>query len=354
MKKGKEINYNEFKGKIILITGGTGTFGRAFLDKMLKTEVEKILIFSRDEKKQFDMQRSYMDSRIKYYIGDVRDYNSIIDVMKGVDFVFHAAALKQVPSCEFQPMEAVKTNILGTNNVLTAAVECEVKKIVCLSTDKATYPATAMGMTKAIMEKLFIEKARKVDSNKTLICGTRFGNILCSRGSVIPVFVNQIKQGKPITITEPNMTRYINDINEAIDLVLFAFNNAEPGDIMVQKAPACSIGDLAQAVREIFNAKNDLHIIGLRHAEKMYEALITKEEYVNTTEYEDYFSIKADLRDAYYEKHFETTREGKLPIIGKNEYSSDNSKKLTVAEIKKKLLKTDFIQNELKGWNDGK
>lgn len=350
MKKEKEINYEDFKGKTILITGGTGTFGTAFLEKLLNTEVKNIYVFSRDEKKQYDMQRKYMDTRIKYFIGDVRDYESIIEVMKGVDYVFHAAALKQVPTCEFHPFEAVKTNIMGTNNVLNAAIECGVKKIVCLSTDKATYPATAMGMTKALMEKLFISKARKVDPEKTLICGTRFGNILCSRGSVVPVFVNQIKNGQPLTVTEPTMTRYVNDVNEAIDLVLFAFNNASAGDIMVEKAPACTIGDLAIAVKELFGVDNEIHIIGLRHAEKMYETLVTKEEYINVDEYDNYFSIKADMRDANYEKHFETTSEGHTPLVGTDEYNSDNTRILTIPEIKEKLLKTEFIKEELEKW----
>lgn len=354
MKKGKIINYDEFKGKTLLITGGTGTFGRALLNKMLQTEVAKIIIFSRDEKKQYDMQRMINDERVRYFIGDTRDYSAISEAMKDVNYVFHAAALKQVPSCEFHPLEAIKTNVLGTENVLNSAIKNGIQKIVCLSTDKATYPTTAMGMSKALMEKLFISKARKVDPKKTLICGTRFGNILCSRGSVIPLFINQMKNGMPMTITEPNMTRFVNDINDAINLVLFAFNNAGPGDIMVEKAPACTIGDLAQAVKEIFNSDCDTKIIGLRHAEKMHEPLVTKEEFINAIEYEDYYCIKADMRDLNYEKHYEASKEGKRALVGTDEYNSNNTKRLTIPEIKEKLLSIEFIQHELEEWNNGK
>ena len=256
-----------FKNKTLLITGGTGSFGHAVLNRFLKTDIKEIRIFSRDEKKQDDMRNQYHDHKIKFYIGDVREENSIKNAMYGVDYVFHAAALKQVPSCEFFPIEAVKTNIIGTDNVLNAAISCGVDKVICLSTDKAAYPVNAMGTSKAMMEKVFVAKSRNVQ--KTLICGTRYGNVMCSRGSVIPLFIEQIKKGLPLTVTEPNMTRYIMSLEEAVELVIFAFENAQPGDIMVQKAPACTVKDLAQAVKELFQAKNEIKIIGIRHGEKM-------------------------------------------------------------------------------------
>ena len=263
------------KGKKLLITGGTGSFGNAVLKRFLDTEVEEIRIFSRDEKKQVDMRRVYQNDKIQYYIGDVRDLNSIRQAMYDIDYVFHAAALKQVPNCEFFPLEAVKTNVLGTDNVLTAAIDSGVKKVICLSTDKAAYPVNAMGASKALMEKVFIARARTVSPDRTLICGTRYGNVMCSRGSVIPLFIEQIKAGKPLTVTNPNMTRFMMSLEEAVDLVLFTFVHAQSGDIMVQKAPACTIGILAQALQELFGVKNEIQVIGVRHGEKLYETLLT-------------------------------------------------------------------------------
>ena len=267
-----------FTNKTLLITGGTGSFGNAVLKRFLNTDIGEIRIFSRDEKKQDDMRNEYKNGKIKFFIGDVRNLDSVKNGIYGVDYIFHAAALKQVTYCEFFNMEAVKTNVIGTDNVLTAAIEAGVKKVICLSTDKAAYPVNAMGTSKAMMEKVFVAKSRTVDPDKTLICGTRYGNVMCSRGSVIPLFIEQIKKGQPITITEPKMTRYIMSLEEAVELVLFAFEHAMQGDIMVQKAPACTIGDLAQAVKELFNADNEIKIIGIRHGEKMYETLLTKEE----------------------------------------------------------------------------
>ena len=272
------------KGKKLLITGGTGSFGNAVLKRFLDTEVEEIRIFSRDEKKQVDMRRVYQNDKIQYYIGDVRDLNSIRQAMYDIDYVFHAAALKQVPNCEFFPLEAVKTNVLGTDNVLTAAIDSGVKKVICLSTDKAAYPVNAMGASKALMEKVFIARARTVSPDRTLICGTRYGNVMCSRGSVIPLFIEQIKAGKPLTVTNPNMTRFMMSLEEAVDLVLFTFAHAQSGDIMVQKAPACTIGILAQALQELFGIKNEIQVIGVRHGEKLYETLLTKEECVNAVD----------------------------------------------------------------------
>ena len=293
-----------FAGKTLLITGGTGSFGNAVLKRFLDTDIKEIRIFSRDEKKQDDMRHLYHNDKIKYHIGDVRDLASIKNAMYGVDYVFQAAALKQVPSCEFFPMEAVKTNVFGTDNVLTACIEAGVKKVICLSTDKAAYPINAMGTSKAMMEKVFVAKSRTVAPDRTMICGTRYGNVMCSRGSVIPLFIEQIKAGKPLTVTEPKMTRFIMSLEEAVDLVLFAFENAQSGDILVQKAPACTIEVLAQAVKELFHADNPVKVIGIRHGEKMYETLLTKEECARATDLGNFYRVPCDKRDLNYDKYF--------------------------------------------------
>ncbi len=294
-----------FKDKTLLITGGTGSFGNAVLKRFLDTDIGEIRIFSRDEKKQDDMRHLYNNDKIKYYIGDVRDKQSIKNAMHGVDYVFHAAALKQVPSCEFFPIEAVKTNVIGTENMLNAAIECSVKKIICLSTEKAAYPVNAMGTSKAMMDKVFVATSRTLSDDKTLICGTRYGNVLCSRGSVVPLFVEQIKAGKPMTVTEPKMTRFVMTLEEAVDLVLFAFENAQNGDILVQKAPACTIEVLAQAVKDIFHADNTpIQVIGIRHGEKMYETLLTNEECAHAIDMGNFYRVPADKRDLNYDKFF--------------------------------------------------
>lgn len=336
-----------FKDKTLLITGGTGSFGNAVLKRFLNTDIGEIRIFSRDEKKQDDMRKEYHSDKIKYYIGDVRNLQSVKDAMHDVDYVFHAAALKQVPSCEFFPMEAVNTNILGTNNVLDAAIAHGVKKVICLSTDKAAYPINAMGISKAMMEKVFVAKSRTVDPSKTLICGTRYGNVMASRGSVIPLFVEQIKAGKPITITNPNMTRFLMSIEEAVELVVFAFKNAKTGDIMVQKAPASTIGDLAKAILEIFNADNEIKVIGTRHGEKQYETLLTSEEHLIAEDFGNYFRIPADTRDLNYDRYFTSGNVEAHEIV---DYNSNNTTLLTVEQIKEKLLSLEYIQNELLSW----
>jgi len=336
-----------FKNKTLLITGGTGSFGNAVMRRFLNTEIKEIRIFSRDEKKQDDMRKLYNNDKLKFYIGDVRDIASIKNAMHGVDFVFHAAALKQVPSCEFFPIEAVKTNILGTDNVLTAAIECHVKKVICLSTDKAAYPINAMGISKAMMEKVFVAKSKTVDSNETLICGTRYGNVMASRGSVIPLFVDQIKAGKPITITDPKMSRFLMSLEEAVELVIFAFKNAHAGDIMVQKSPASTVGDLAQAIKELFKAENEIKIIGTRHGEKLYETLLTQEENVAAQDLGNYFRVPADQRDLNYDKYFV---EGEPLLSSETDYNSHNTQLLNVEEIKTKLLSLEYIQEELKSW----
>jgi len=325
-----------------LITGGTGSFGKAVLKRFLNMDIKEIRILSRDEKKQDDMRKQYRDSKIKFIVGDVRDLQSVKNAMNDVDYVFNAAALKQVPSCEFFPMEAVKTNIIGTDNVLTAAIEAGVKKVICLSTDKAAYPINAMGISKAMMERTFVAKSRT--AGKTLICGTRYGNVMCSRGSVIPLFVEQIKAGKPLTITDPGMTRFLMNLNEAVDLVLFAFLNAMPGDIMVQKAPASTIGDLAQAVKELFNVDNPIDYIGIRHGEKRYETLLTREECLHATDLGNFYRVPADNRDLNYEKYFE---QGKTEKVMLEEFTSDNTKRLNIEQIKEKLLTTDYILEEI-------
>lgn len=339
-----------FKNKTLLITGGTGSFGNAVLEQFLNSEIKEIRIFSRDEKKQDDMRRYYQNDKIKYYIGDVRDIGSLKNAMHDVDYIFHAAALKQVPSCEFFPVEAVKTNVLGTDNMLTAAIESGVKKIICLSTDKAAYPVNAMGISKAMMEKTFIAKSRTVSQDKTLICGTRYGNVMASRGSVIPLFVQQIKSGKPLTVTDPKMTRFIMSLDEAVELVLYAFKHAESGDIMVQKSPACYIGDLAQAIKEIFNADNEIQIIGTRHGEKSYEVLLTKEEASKAIDMGNFYRVPADNRDLNYEK----LEAGSHEISRAEEYNSNNTKILSIEEIKEKLISLEFIREELAKWGISK
>ncbi|KUF32093.1 MULTISPECIES: polysaccharide biosynthesis protein [unclassified Lysinibacillus] len=339
-----------FTNKILLITGGTGSFGNAVLKRFLNTDIKEIRIFSRDEKKQDDMRKLYQHSKIKFYIGDVRDIQSIHTAMYNVDYVFHAAALKQVPSCEFFPLEAVKTNILGTDHVLTAAIQAGVKKMICLSTDKAAYPVNAMGISKAMMEKTFIAKSRMVDPHHTLICGTRYGNVMASRGSVIPLFIEQIKAGKPLTITDPNMTRFMMTLDEAVELVLYAFSHAQNGDIMVQKSPAATIANLAQALLEIFQANNAIQIIGTRHGEKMYEVLCTKEESAKAVDMGNFYRIPADNRDLNYGKYLD---EGSPKITLTDEYNSNNTQQLSVADIKEKLLTLPLIQEELLYWTGG-
>ena len=336
-----------FSGKTLMITGGTGSFGGAVLERFLNTDIGEIRIFSRDEKKQDDMRHHYRSDKIKYYIGDVRDIASVRNALYGVDYLFHAAALKQVPSCEFFPVEAVKTNVLGTDNVLTACIEAGVRKVICLSTDKAAYPVNAMGTSKAMMEKVFVAKARTVSPDKTLICGTRYGNVMCSRGSVIPLFIEQIKAGQPLTVTEPGMTRFIMSLEEAVELVLFAFEHAKSGDIMVQKAPACTIGVLAQAVKELFHADNPLKVIGIRHGEKMYETLLTNEECVHALDMGDFYRVPADVRDLNYDKYVVKGNTERNPLT---EFNSNNTKLLDVEQVKEKLLALPYIQQELKGW----
>lgn len=332
-----------FKDKILMITGGTGSFGNAVLRRFLDTDIKEIRILSRDEKKQDDMRKAYQNNKIKFYLGDVRNLQSIQSTLFGVDYIFHAAALKQVPSCEFFPMEAVKTNIIGMDNVLTAAINEGVQKVICLSTDKAAYPINAMGISKAMMERVFVAKSRTTD--KTIICGTRYGNVMGSRGSVIPLFIDQIKQGKPLTVTDPNMTRFIMSLEEAVELVLFAFANAHRGDIMVQKAPACTIGVLAQAVKEVLQADNPIQYIGIRHGEKLYETLLTREECFHAQDLGEYIRVPADNRDLNYEQYFEIGKTEK-PLL--TEYTSRNTVLLTLEQVKEKLYSLDCIQKELK------
>jgi UDP-glucose 4-epimerase len=335
-----------FANNILLITGGTGSFGNAVLRRFLHTDIKEIRVLSRDEKKQEDMRIELNSSNVKFYIGDVRNYDSVFTAMDGVDFVFHAAALKQVPSCEFYPLEAVRTNILGTENVLNAALANKVKKVICLSTDKAVYPINAMGISKAMMEKLMVAKARMIDGSKTVCTGTRYGNVMASRGSVIPLFVKQIREGKPLTVTDPDMTRFLMSLDDAVDLVLYAFINARQGDIFVQKAPASTIMDLALAVRELFTADNEIRIIGTRHGEKLYETLLTREELAKAEDLGGYFRIVPDDRDLNYGKYF---TEGQEQISRLQDYNSHNTQRLTIPEIKEKLLKLTFIQQELSG-----
>ena len=335
-----------FKDKTLLITGGTGSFGNTVLKRFLDTDIKEIRIFSRDEKKQDDMRRIYNNDKLKFYIGDVRNLESIREAVKDVDYIFHAAALKQVPSCEFFPMEAVRTNIIGTDNVLTAGIDEGVRKIVCLSTDKAAYPINAMGTSKAMMEKVIVAKSRMVSPTKTTICITRYGNVMASRGSVIPLFIEQIKSNKPLTITNPDMTRFLMNLDEAVDLVLFAFEHANQGDLFVQKSPASTIKDLAQALKELFAANNEIKIIGTRHGEKSDETLMTREERIKCEDLINYFRVPADTRDLNYDKLFNADYREVRKIV---EYSSDNTERLDVKLIKEKLMTVDFVREELKG-----
>jgi len=339
-----------FHGKTLLITGGTGSFGNAVLNRFLDTDIGEIRIFSRDEKKQDDMRHEYQAKypqhagKIKFYIGDVRNIDSLRDAVRGVDFIFHAAALKQVPSCEFFPMEAVRTNVEGTDNVLTAAIDAGVKRIVCLSTDKAAYPINAMGISKAMMEKVISAKARNVPAEHTTICCTRYGNVMCSRGSVIPLFIEQIKKGEPITITDPNMTRFLMSLEEAVDLVLFAFEHARPGDLFIQKADACTIADLAKGVQQLFG-DTGTRIIGTRHGEKLYETLMTREEKLKAEDMGGYFRVAADGRDLNYDKYFV---KGQVATEAEEAYTSHNTVRLDVQGVVDKLVKLDYIQEELR------
>ena len=340
---------SEFTGKTLLITGGTGSFGNAVLNRFLKTDIGEIRIFSRDEKKQDDMRHEFQAKmpeaakKIKFYIGDVRDLQSVRNAMHGVDYIFHAAALKQVPSCEFFPMEAVKTNVIGTDNVLTAAIDEGVKSVICLSTDKAAYPVNAMGITKALEERVAIAKSRT--TNKTKICCTRYGNVMCSRGSVIPLWIEQIKNGQPITITDGSMTRFIMSLHEAIDLVIFAFEHGVSGDIFVQKSPACTIGVLAQAVKELFAPESEINVIGIRHGEKMYETLLTNEECANAVDMGNFYRVPADNRDLNYDNFFAFGDKNRNVL---HEFNSSNTELLTVEQVKQKLLSLEYIREELK------
>ena len=335
-----------FKNKILLITGGTGTFGNAVLRRFLETEIKEIRIFSRDEKKQEDQRISLANPKVKFFIGDVRNYDSIVPAMQDVDYVFHAAALKQVPSCEFFPIEAIRTNVLGAENVMNAAMACQVKNLIVLSTDKAVYPINAMGMSKALMEKLMVAKARMYGDKKTIFCGTRYGNVMASRGSVIPLFLKQIQDGTPLTLTDPNMTRFMMTIDDAVDLVLCAFQNGNPGDIFVQKAPAATIGVLAEALLKLFNAKNEVRIIGTRHGEKLYETLLTREEMAKAEDMGNYFRVPADVRDLNYNCYFV---EGQEEVSLKEDYNSHNTTRLDVDGMTNLLLKLDIVQRALKG-----
>jgi len=333
-----------FNGKCLLITGGTGSFGNAVLKRFLDTDIKEIRIFSRDEKKQDDMRQFYNNKKIKYYIGDVRSYDSINSAMKGVDYVFQAAALKQVPSCEFFPVEAVRTNVLGCENVLNAAIENNVGRVIVLSTDKAVYPINAMGMSKALSEKVMVAKSRNLSGPGMVFCGTRYGNVMASRGSVIPLFVEQIKKGNPLTVTDPNMTRYMMTLEDAVDLVLFAFENGNPGDIFVQKSPAATIEVLAKALIELYKSKSEIKVIGTRHGEKLYETLVNREEMVKAEDMGNYFRIPADTRDLNYNGFF---LEGQAQISQMEEYNSHNTARLNVEEMKELLLKLDFIKEEV-------
>lgn len=342
-----------FKDKTLMITGGTGSFGNVVLNRFLNTDIGEIRVFSRDEKKQDDMRHEFqvkmpeVADKIKFYIGDVRDLQSIRSAMHDVDYIFHAAALKQVPSCEFFPIEAVKTNVLGTENVLTAAIEASVKNIVCLSTDKAAYPVNAMGTSKAMMEKVIVAKSRTVKPEKTKICCTRYGNVLCSRGSVVPLWIEQIKAGNPITITEPSMTRFIMSLDEAVDLVLFAFEKGVSGDILVQKAPACTIEVLAKAITELFEPGHEIRVIGIRHGEKMYETLLTNEECANAVDMEKFYRVPCDKRDLNYDKYF---KDGDKERNTLTEFNSSNTELLNVEQVKEKLLSLAYIREELEMW----
>lgn len=338
-----------FKDSVLMITGGTGSFGNAVLERFLTTDVKEIRIFSRDEKKQDDMRHLYNNPKLKFYIGDVRDISTLRPAMRGVDYIFHAAALKQVPSCEFFPLEAVKTNVIGTDNVLTAAIDTGVQRVVCLSTDKAAYPINAMGTSKAMMEKIIIAKARNVNPEKTRICCTRYGNVMCSRGSVIPLFIDKIKHGLPLTITEGAMTRFIMNLNEAVDLVLYAFENGSQGDLFVQKADACTIDVLTQAIKELFGVPDyPTQIIGIRHGEKMYETLLTNEECARAVDCGVFYRVIADNRDLNYEKYLSMGNKERNTLT---EFNSNNTRLLNVEETKCKLLTSQLVVDELASWN---
>lgn len=344
-----------FINKTLLITGGTGSFGNAVLNRFLETDIGEIRIFSRDEKKQDDMRHEFQTkmpevaNKIRFYIGDIRDVASVKNAMHGVDYIFHAAALKQVPSCEFFPIEAVKTNVLGTENVLNAAIDEGVKSVICLSTDKAAYPVNAMGTSKAMMEKVIVAKSRTVSPERTKICCTRYGNVMCSRGSVIPLWIEQIKAGIPITITEPKMTRFIMSLEEAVDLVIFAFENGTSGDILVQKAPACTIETLAKAVVELFNPEHEIKVIGIRHGEKMYETLLTNEECANAIDLGTFYRVPCDKRDLNYDKYFKEGDKLRNPLT---EFNSNNTELLSVELVKEKLLSLKYMKDELEAWNN--
>ena len=333
-----------FKDKVLLITGGTGSFGNAVLDRFLHTDIGEIRIFSRDEKKQDDMRKKYNNPKLKFYLGNVRDSQSVDTVVAGVDYVFHAAALKQVPSCEFFPLEAVKTNVIGTENVLEAAIRQKVKKVVVLSTDKAVYPVNAMGMSKAIMEKVMISRSRNITNDTTVICGTRYGNVMASRGSVIPLFVDQLKSGKALTVTNPEMTRFMMTLGNAVELVLFAFEHGNQGDIFVQKAPACTLGTLTSALKELYNKDNEVKVIGTRHGEKLYESLVSREDMVKAEDMDEYFRIPADTRDLNYNLYFS---DGETKLTDADEYHSHNTDRLDVEQTKTLLKSLKFIQNDL-------
>lgn len=337
-----------FEGKTLLITGGTGSFGNAVLKRFLDTDIKEIRIFSRDEKKQDDMRKFYNNDKLKFYIGDVRNPESIRDAVKGVDYIFHAAALKQVPSCEFFPMEAVRTNVLGTDNVLTAAIDAKVKNIVCLSTDKAAYPINAMGTSKAMMEKVIIAKSRNIDPKDTTISCTRYGNVMASRGSVIPLFIDQMKAGKDLTITDENMTRFLMNLDEAVDLVLFAFENAQQGDLFVQKSPASTVGDLARGLKQLFKSQSEIKIIGTRHGEKAHETLMTREERARAEDLGGYFRVPADTRDLNYAKYF---TDGSEKVTEIEEYNSFNTERLDVEGVIEKLGTVDYVKEELQAWS---
>lgn len=335
-----------FKDKVLMITGGTGSFGKQVLKRFLTTDVSEIRIFSRDEKKQEDMRIEQNSSKLKFYIGDVRNYDSIHQAMKGVNYVFHAAALKQVPSCEFYPLEAVRTNVLGAENVMAAAIANGVEKAVMLSTDKAVYPINAMGLSKALMEKFMVAKARMQNEGETVLCATRYGNVMASRGSVIPLFVSQLKEGKPLTITDPNMTRFLMSLDDSVDLVLHAYEHGKQGDIFVQKAPASTIADLAQALKELSGKSNPIQIIGTRHGEKLYESLVSREEMARVEDMTGYYRIPADNRDLNYAKYFS---DGEERISTMDDYTSHNTERLNVEQVKSLLLKLDYIQEEFYG-----
>lgn len=341
----KETTMDMFRDKVLLVTGGTGSFGNAVVEHFLRSEVAEIRIFSRDEKKQDDMRNAWKSNKLKFYVGDVRDYDSVHDGLRGVNYVFHAAALKQVPSCEFYPMEAVRTNVIGAENVMRAAIEHAVSRCVLLSTDKAVYPINAMGMSKALMEKAMVAKSRLCDPDKTVLCATRYGNVMASRGSVIPLFLEQLLAGKPLTITDPAMTRFLMSLDESVSLVLYAFKHAMPGDIFVQKSPASTVGDLAQALRELTGGSSEIRVIGTRHGEKLYESLLSREEMARAEDLVDYYRIPADSRDLNYDKYFV---EGDKPTSTLDDYTSHNTRRLDVAQVKEVLMKLALVREAVR------